>query len=237
MITPVALETSTITMTDGIILIASPEPQLLASWEDALEGFGDVVTVRKLEALKQACTRIAPRILLLDHDLPGLHGSRGVVTIRNAYPNVKIVVLTSTVSDEGEIALFKIGVRGCALRNIEPQLLKRIVLAIEQGELWMRRALPLRMLDELRGLSRHQSPKAQSANEFNALTDREREIASLVGSGQSNKEIARELGITERTVKEHVSRVFRKLRVGDRVLLALSVAAHREAEHEWQLGT
>ena len=221
---------------NDIILVAGAAPERVTAWEQALAGLGNVLSVRRFDALKQACARLSPQIVLLDLDLQGLEGPRDVATISNRNPEAKIVAFISAPCDETEIALFKSGVRGCALRNIEPELLKRIVLSVEQGELWIRRAITHRLLDEVR--SRCLSPwpslraHADSVDKFAALTEREREIVELIGNFESNKHIARELCITERTVKAHVSRILRKLGVVDRIRLALSVAAHSKPEGE-----
>jgi two-component system NarL family response regulator len=175
--------------------------------------------------------RVAPRLSLLDLDLPGIEGPRGVALLRRIDPAAKVIVLAADVVDEVEIALFKLGVRGCARRDIDPQVMKRMVLAIDQGELWIRRSITPRLLDELAARSLLPIDAISSLDEQMAiLTEREREIVRLIGSGESNKQIARELCITERTVKAHLTGIFRKLGVADRVRLALRVAARREPQ-------
>lgn len=216
-----------------MILVASAAPALRASWDGALEGFAGIVVVGQFDALKEGLARVAPRVVLLDFELPGLDGPRGVAALRGACSTAKIIVLTKSVSDELEIALFKLGVRGCARSDIDPQLLKRIVAAIEAGELWIRRAITPRLLDELGARFRdaQQGPEALP-KQLALLTEREREVVRYIGSGESNKQIARELCITERTVKAHLTGIFRKLGVADRVRLALRVAARPDFENE-----
>jgi two-component system NarL family response regulator len=216
-----------------MILIASGSAELLGHWEHALEGIGNILGVRQFEALKQGLSRLAPRLLLLDLDLPALDGTRGVAALRRSYPAAKVIVFSKEVDDEIEVALFKLGVRGCARRDIDPNMLKRIVAAIDEGELWIRRAITPRLLDELTARAR----AAIDANptlddQLGLLTEREREIVRLIGSGESNKEIARELCITERTVKAHLTGIFRKLGVADRVRLALRVASRPDLRAE-----
>jgi DNA-binding NarL/FixJ family response regulator len=215
-----------------MILIASAASDRLASWEQALEGFGGILAVRQFDALKQGLARVTPQVLVLDLDLPGLDGPRGVVALRKANPTTKIIVLAAIVVDDTEIALFKSGVRGCALRDINPELLKRIVPAIEQGELWIRRSITPRLLDELGARFRDEANATRTgAGRLAVLTQREQEIAGLIGNGESNKQIARQLCITERTVKAHLTGIFRKLGVADRVRLAIRVT-QREPERE-----
>lgn len=216
-----------------MILIASAVPDILGRWEQALEGVAGVLAVRQFDALKEGLARVAPRLLLLDLDLPGLDGPRGVAALRRADAATRIIVLAEAASDELEIALFKLGVRGCARRDIDPQLLKRVVVAIEHGELWIRRSITPRLLDELSARIREATNGVQTASDQLAvLTGREREIVKLIGSGESNKQIARELCITERTVKAHLTGIFRKLGVADRVRLALRVASRPDYQRE-----
>ena len=160
-----------------MILIASAVPDILGRWEQALEGVAGVLAVRQFDALKEGLARVAPRLLLLDLDLPGLDGPRGVAALRRADAATRIIVLAEAASDELEIALFKLGVRGCARRDIDPQLLKRVVVAIEHGELWIRRAITPRLLDELSARIREATNGVQTtSDQLAVLTGREREI-------------------------------------------------------------
>ncbi len=216
-----------------MILLASAARDVLSNWERALQGMAGILAVRQFESLKEGMARVAPRILVLDLELPGLDGARGVAALRRASPGTRITVLSAVVSDELEIALFKLGVRGCARRDTDPQLLKRIVLAIEQGEMWIRRAIMPRLVDELGARNRPDIyPPSAAGDELALLTEREREIVRLIGNGESNKEIARELCITERTVKAHLTGIFRKLGVADRVRLALRIASRPDYRSE-----
>jgi two-component system NarL family response regulator len=216
-----------------MILLASAARDVLSNWERALQGMAGILAVRQFDSLKEGMARVAPRILVLDLELPGLDGARGVAALRRASPGTRITVLSAVVSDELEIALFKLGVRGCARRDTDPQLLKRIVLAIEQGEMWIRRAIMPRLVDELGARNRPDIyPPSAAGDELALLTEREREIVRLIGNGESNKEIARELCITERTVKAHLTGIFRKLGVADRVRLALRIASRPDYRSE-----
>jgi two-component system NarL family response regulator len=139
--------------------------------------------------------------------------------------STRVVALNTCVDDDMELELFKLGVRGCCCNDIDPQRLKSIAIAILQGEVWIRRSLTPRLLDAL-GARMHDASdnKRASVARLADLTRREREIAKLIGNGESNKQIARQLAITERTVKAHLTEIFRKLGIADRVKLALLVA-------------
>jgi len=215
-----------------MILIASALAEVLGNWEQALEGVGVVLGVRQFDSLKQGLTRVIPTVVLLDMELPGLQGARGVASLTRANPVTKVIAFSQVASDESELALFKVGVRGCVRRDCEPQVVRRIVVAVEQGELWIRRAITPRLFDELSGRFRDANPPTGISGDLALLTDREREIVALIGSGESNKQIARRLFITERTVKAHLTGIFRKLGVADRVRLALRVASRADYRSE-----
>ena len=120
--------------------------------------------------------------------------------------------------------------RGYCRDNIDPQLLKRVIVAVQVGELWIRRSLVPRLLDELGvQFSSTVDDKRAVTGRLAYLTVREREIAALVGSGGTNKQIAKQLDISERTVKAHLTEIFRKLGIADRLKLALLLANNKIA--------
>lgn len=208
-----------------MILLASSSPATLSRWQQGLQGFIAVQTVTELGALKEGLVRIQPQALLLDLDLPGLDGPKDIAGFTKSHSATKIIVLSGAISDQMELALFKAGVRGCCRSDIDPQLLKRIIVAIQHGELWIRRTITPLLLDELGASTRNEETNTRRATaslgRLADLTRREREIAALVASGENNKQIARRLAITERTVKAHLTETFRKLGIPDRLKLAL----------------
>ena len=209
----------------AIVLIAVSSADLLARWEQALRGIAEVRAEREMDSVRLGLERAAPQVLLLDIDLPGFSGPDGLFRLRDANPGTKIVVLSGSISDDTELALFKAGARGCCQRDIDPQLLKRVVVAVQIGELWIRRSLTPRLLDELDTGSRS-AIRSQGAivGRLAYLTQREQEIAALIANGGTNKQIARQLAISERTVKAHLTEIFRKLGIADRLKLALLIA-------------
>jgi two-component system NarL family response regulator len=126
-----------------------------------------------------------------------------------------------------EVELFKAGVRGYCRIDIDPELLKRVVVAVQLGELWIRRSLMARLLDELGvRVPAEALEKRAVVGRLVRLTVREQQIAALVGGGGTNKQIARRLAISERTVKAHLTEIFRKLGITDRLKLALLLAGN-----------
>ena len=157
-----------------------------------------------------------PDILVLDLDMVGPDAPSAVASLRTLSAATNIVAMSGPASDALELDLFRVGVRGCCRSDINPQMLKRAVLTVQLGELWIRRSLVPQLLDGV-------APSAPRAmvGRLAYLTRREREIAALLAGGGSNKQIARRLAISERTVKAHLGAMFRKLGVSDRLKLAL----------------
>jgi len=152
-------------------------------------------------------------------------------------PETKFIILSRAVTDEIEWELFRIGVRGCCKSDMETSQLKAVVEAVQRGELWIRRSLSWRLLNELVVMTREKNQIRRAVGELlSNLTRREYEIATLVGNGESNKQIARRLAITERTVKAHLTEVFRKLEVADRLKLALIVKGSVSSSDTAQTG-
>jgi DNA-binding NarL/FixJ family response regulator len=208
----------------NVILIASASQPLLTAWKQELQSLSSVLAVTETDSLGEALFRIRPHVLLIDLELPDLGGTQGIARLWRRYRATRIVVCSTALSDDAELALFLGGVRGCCQRDIDPQLLKRVVVAALDGELWIRRSLTHRLLDELAARAGPQGATASAAaSRLANLTEREHEISVLIGSGESNKQIARRLVITERTVKAHLTEIFRKLGIADRLRLALLV--------------
>ncbi|MFM9888437.1 MAG: LuxR C-terminal-related transcriptional regulator [Burkholderiales bacterium] len=134
--------------------------------------------------------------------------------------------MSDVPDDDVEIELFSAGVRGCCPALDDVNVLRRAIHSVSHGELWIRRGLISRLIDSL--TQRDPAPP-RAPRLFNPaatvllrdLTPREIEVAELVSHGGTNKEIAHSLAITERTVKAHLTEIFRKLEIDDRVKLAV----------------
>ena len=143
----------------------------------------------------------------------------------------RVIVLTPVFIEDEEIALLKAGAKGCCRRGVDPDSLQQVLSVTANGGVWVTRSLLPRLVSELRKyVDAHRKPAAAPANDALAeLTQREREIVRLIVEGASNKEVASSLNISERTVKGHLSNVFQKLGVADRLKLVLLVREGRVA--------
>lgn len=207
-----------------MILLASSSQEMLTCWKQGVCDFDQIFCAGDLASLRDSLVQAKPPILLLDHDLPELEGMTGIADLVRLSPETRVIVLSLALSEHDEWELFRTGVRGCCQKDADPKQIKRIVAAVQQGELWIRRTVTCRLLAELELIALEKRQIKQAASDLlSNLTLRESEIATLVGNGESNKQIALRLAITERTVKAHLTEIFRKLNVADRLKLALLV--------------
>jgi DNA-binding NarL/FixJ family response regulator len=171
---------------------------------------------------------LKPAFLLLDLALPGLGGVEGTPSIQRLSPVTSIILMTSTSNDREGLAALKAGARGYCSLDMDPQLLKKAVSCVVKGEIWVARNVFAPLLEELTSLTerQHKEFPPNLDTRLDRLTPREREIAQLIGGGASNKEIAGRLNITEATVKAHLTAIFRKLGLSDRLGLALFVTEY-----------
>lgn len=207
---------------DVKILLVSASGDRLSAWQNSLQACAQVTALSTFSAIGEHLAQRPPNVVLLDTELFGLNGIANVAKLAISFKEIRFLALSPDADDEKELLLFRSGIRGCCRTDIDPQALKAAVLAVHQGEIWIRRTLTPRLLEELGTRMRNQSSEIQAAiSRLAQLTRREREIAELIGNGESNKQIARILAITERTVKAHLTETFRKVGLADRVKLAL----------------
>jgi DNA-binding NarL/FixJ family response regulator len=183
--------------------------------------------VAERAALERSMATLNPAVLLLDLALPHL-GIEGVPTIQRLSPSTQIVLFSSSPDEKEAISALKAGARGYHSRDIAPYLLRKAVQLVRKGEIWVGRNVIPHLLKELTSLTERRKPDAPAGPDgrLDRLTPREREITHLIGNGASNKEIASQLEVTEKTVKAHLTAIFRKLGLSDRLRLALFVSEH-----------
>jgi DNA-binding NarL/FixJ family response regulator len=204
-----------------MFVFASAHPEILDSWRTALGDRAAAVEIRRTDALSECFARLQPQLALLDVRLTHVNTVRVITDLLNVSPATYIVALADTPDEDQELALFRAGVRGVCGRDTSAEVLLRVVSVVLQGELWIRRSLVAKLVDSLAAKG---ADTTGATGRFAILTPREIEIARLIGQGASNKRIARHLAITERTVKGHLTAIFRKTGAVDRLTLALLIA-------------
>jgi NarL family two-component system response regulator LiaR len=161
-------------------------------------------------AVEQAL-RLAPDVVLMDLVMPTLDGVEAMRLIRAERPQTRVVVLTSFGDDEKLLAAVHAGAAGYLLKSAEPREVVRAIRAAHAGEAVIDPKAAGRLLDAL----------ARTQPEAKTLTRRELDVLDYLCQGLPNKRIARELGLSEKTVKSHIGHIFAKLGVTDRTQAAL----------------
>jgi NarL family two-component system response regulator LiaR len=176
----------------------------------------DMEVVGEAEDGRQAVAeaeRLAPDVILMDLVMPVLDGVGAMRELRQKLPRVRVIVLTSFAEDDRLLPAIQAGAAGYLMKNVQPKELARAIRAAHNGEALLDPAVAARLVEAI----------AQPAGEEprDELTPREHEVLELIGQGLSNKRIALELGVSEKTVKTHVGHVLAKLGVTDRTQAAL----------------
>ncbi|MBO0831425.1 MAG: response regulator transcription factor [Actinobacteria bacterium] len=153
-----------------------------------------------------------PDVLLLDLKLPGLDGMGVLSELRAAGARTRVLVLTSGTGPTGPALALQAGAAGFLYKDVDPDALVRAIRSVHDGHTVL--------APEAAGLVAGR-PGGGDVRGIGALTGREREVLALLADGQSNREIARALRVSEKTVKTHVSAVLAKLGVADRTQAAL----------------
>jgi NarL family two-component system response regulator LiaR len=183
----------------------------LFSSEPSLEVVGEAADGVSAVAQAQA---LHPDVLLLDLLMPGKDGVEVIKDVMQAAPDVRILVLTSFVDDEHLFPALRAGAYGYLLKESPPTELIQGIHDVVAGKSPLDPVIARRVLQEL-----VQPPAPPAAAE--ALTDRETDVLGLVAQGRSNKAIAAELHLSERTVRSHVSSILAKLHLSSRTEAAL----------------
>jgi DNA-binding NarL/FixJ family response regulator len=157
-----------------------------------------------------------PDVVLLDLELPGMSGVEAIPSILTAGDGAQILVFTAYASDERVFGAVRAGARGYLLKGAGADEIARGIRAVASGESYLEPRVAARLLEEV------SAPRRFAG----LLTERERTVLRLIAAGQSNKQIARALSITERTVKFHVTSIFRKLNADNRAQ-AVALATQR----------
>lgn len=172
--------------------------------------FEIVGEARDGEEAVQLASELNPDVVLMDLLMPVMDGITAIGQIRARQPDVEVIALTSVLEDASVVGAVRAGAIGYLLKNTEGAELRRAVRAAAEGQVQLSPEASARLMAELR-----QPVQAE------ALTERETDVLKLLAAGKSNKEVAQRLGITERTVKTHVSSIMGKLDVRSRTQAAL----------------
>jgi DNA-binding NarL/FixJ family response regulator len=185
--------------------------QLLGTFDDV----GIVGVATNGEEAVERCAAERPDVALLDLEMPGMDGVEATRRIRSMSPETSVVVFTSFSDRERIVRALDAGAIGYLLKDAEPPVLHDAILAAARGEAPIDPKAAAELLAD-----------RSAAAPTERLSGREREVLILVAQGSANKQIARRLGISEKTVKGHLTNIFQALGVGDRTQAALWAERH-----------
>jgi DNA-binding NarL/FixJ family response regulator len=200
------------------ILIVDDHPVVREGLTAVLEGVPDVRVVGTAESAEEALAAMKtarPDIVLLDLELPGMSGIDAIPRLIAGGDHVRVIVLTAYDTEERVLGAIRAGAGGYLLKGAAAAEIVHAIRAVREGGSYLTPRVATRVMAQLSGRSRS-----------SILTEREREVLRLIAQGQSNKQIGRQLSITERTVKFHVTSIFNKLGTDNRAQ-AIAVAARR----------
>jgi two-component system, NarL family, nitrate/nitrite response regulator NarL len=200
------------------IVVVEHERFLRRGLERLLSATPGMAVVGGVESIYEAenlPSRIDADVILAGADLPDMDGTAGIPRLLARFPYAQVVIL-GPGSDPGlVVGSFRAGADGYLTRDISPDGLVRALQGIERGEAPLPRSLTYLLVEAIR----YTTPQALDANVLSRLSPREREVLREIARGHSNTEIATHLGVSESTVKTHVSNILRKTGSRSRFLL------------------
>ena len=206
-----------IVIADDHPLVRSGLRALLMTAEE-MEVVGEVATGE--EAVTLAAS-LQPDVIVMDLRMPGVNGIEATRRIVQANPRIRILVVTLFEDDDSVFAALRAGARSYLLKDANEVEVLRAIRAVSSGDAIFSATIAQRLIDFFA------APRpAQAALPFPDLTEREREILTLIAQGRSNAEIAQSLVISMKTVRNYISNIFSKLQVADR---AQAIIRAREA--------
>jgi DNA-binding NarL/FixJ family response regulator len=204
------------------IVIADDHTLFRKGVRGMLENEEDMVIVGEAangnEALDLA-RKLMPDVVLMDIKMPELDGVEATRTLHREMPHIGIIFCTMFEEDSMVLAGLKAGGRGYILKDADPETMLRAIRAVANGESLLSPTVAQKVLRQFAALP---GEEPLGRDPFcDELTNREREVLTCIGKGQSNKEIAAQLGLCEKTVKNHIANIFSKLHVCDRTQAVL----------------
>jgi DNA-binding NarL/FixJ family response regulator len=207
--------------------LVSKNPVLIDLYWNILLEHGESLLLSDFSDLVWRAKTSDKGLVLIDTQIDGFAGMHSLTDLKRINQNLKALIIAVELTTEDELSALAAGASGSCKSNLLPDKIRQIFTTIQDGGVWISSAgLPqlLQRLKRLEELSKKNTPKNESTQQhekISSLTPREREIVELVASGDCNKIIASKLNIADRTVKAHLSVIFQKLKVNDRLQLAL----------------
>ena len=215
-----------------MVLLSSQSASCCERWRKALKGEFVLHEVCDKRALVSTLREFKPAVLVLDYDSKQFAKLSLITEITQHSPDTRIIVLTNGATSSGAAAVIAAGAKGYSSTRLSASLLKKAVRLVASGELWVSRKYVSAMIEVLMELNNREQRivNSDSPNDgketscgMSELSQRQSEVAALVAMGKPNKLISDALKISERTVKAHLTEIFRRLGVSGRTELAVTV--------------
>ncbi len=201
------------------VLIADDHPLFRKGLRTLLDSMPQMTVIGEAtsgrEAVEQAVA-LQPDVILLDLQMPDGGGLGAIRELAQRPANSRILVVTLFDDDESVFTALKAGARGYILKDADEAEMIRAIQAVAEGEAIFSPAIAARMMHYFAA-----PPTARAGDSLPELTEREREVLTLIARGYANAQIAEELTISLKTVRNHASSIFNKLQVADRAQAAI----------------
>ncbi|NLY75344.1 MAG: response regulator transcription factor [Firmicutes bacterium] len=204
------------------ILIVDGQPAVGQNLKRKIGTIEEFTVIGEVKSFGEAVVEVLsskPDVVLIDLDLPEKNGVELTKELTEKAPEVNVLLLAGDNDQQNISKIIKAGALGYILRDSDPQTLRAAITAVANGEAYIQSCLLTKLINEFREILSDE--KTVKAPEDLRLTQREMEIVSYIACGQSNKDIARKLFISEKTVKNHVSSILKKMELGDRTQVAV----------------
>lgn len=206
------------------VMIADDHTMFREAIAHFLNAQDDIEVVKEASEGREAIWvvgEVRPDVLLLDLVMPEMDGLEILRQVREKSPETKVLILTGYFDEGLVLRALQQGARGYFLKGGSSLGLVKAIRAVHTGEAWIERNMVGKLLDDLPGSSPGQINKEKRRDPRTPLTKREEEVTHLVALGHSNREIADRLCISEKTVKAHLTSIFKKVNASHRLQLAL----------------
>lgn len=203
------------------VLLADDHSLFREGLRSLLEDQEDIEIVGEAEDGLEAARlvpKLEPTVVLMDINMPVIDGVEATRMILKENEDVRIIILTMYPQDEYVFEALKAGAKAYLLKDTRSKKLLEVIRTVHEGQAVISADMTAVVLDEFRRLA---NKKEEPKPEFQALTDQERRILTLVAEGASNRDIAVDLNLSERTIKNYLSIIFQKLQVNNRTEAAI----------------
>lgn len=195
--------------------------QVFLSTQTEIRLIGEAATGQETLAQVEA---LQPDVVLMDINMPGMSGIEATARIKQLHPHVKVIILTSFSDQDHVLPAIRSGAKGYLLKDIEPEELVRAIHNVYKGKVELHPDVAGQLMSQY--AESDQASPIIADDGISGLTAREQDVLRLIASGKSNRSIAEELFISEKTVKSHVSRILSKLGLTDRTQAAIFAVKH-----------